>query len=100
MTIPEKGLYYHYKHDRDVFNNHAYEVFDIGRHTEDETLFVLYRPLYINEYLSPAKCFIRPLAMFMETVEWNGETVPRFKKITDPDLIAKLELVRDQMYSQ
>lgn len=34
--IPEKGFYYHYKHDpKGEFNNYAYEVVGLGLHTED-----------------------------------------------------------------
>lgn len=35
MQTPEKGFYYHYKHDPNgSFDNYAYEVLNIGHHTE------------------------------------------------------------------
>ncbi len=36
-TIPEKGFYYHYKHDpKGEVNNYAYEVMGVGSHTEED----------------------------------------------------------------
>lgn len=66
MTTLSPGLYRHYK-------GHDYQVIDIATHSEDESLYVVYRPLY-----GERKLWIRPLAMFVESVEVNGETVPRF----------------------
>ena len=97
--MPEKGFYFHYKHDpsRGEFD-HYYEVVGVGRNTEEKTFTVLYRPLYENDFLKPADYQSRPLAMFMENVEIGGKTVPRFTHITDKELIAKLEKLRDNMY--
>ncbi len=105
--LPELGFYYHYKHDTTgLVNNYAYEVVGIGYHTEDDCrpedqYLVIYRPLYDafvyrvgHGRLSDA----RPLAMFMETVEKDGVTKPRFAKITDPEMIAQLSAIRTRMY--
>ena len=43
-----------------------------------------YRPLYDSECLPPAGFIVRPLAMFLETVEKDGVRVPRFERIQKP----------------
>jgi hypothetical protein len=91
MQILEPGFYYHYKHDdANGFNDYAYEITAIGLHSEHEELFVLYKPLYETD-IAPASCFVRPIALFIDEVVYNGNTVPHFTKITDPELIAKLK---------
>ncbi len=103
--VPEKGFYYHYKHDpAGSFNNYAYEVVGVGCHTEDDCRpidvhLVVYRPLYESSVYKAGKLFdIRPLEMFLEEVTKEGSTFPRFKRITDPALIAQLNEVRQMMY--
>ncbi len=63
------GLYRHYKGNR-------YEVIDIVHHSETEEELVLYRALYGEQSL-----WVRPLAMFAESVNVDGLTVPRFAYI-------------------
>ncbi len=95
----EKGFYYHYKHDpAEEFNNYAYEVIGTGLHTEDKTETVIYRPLYKNTYLNSFDYSNRPLDMFTGQVEKDGKTFPRFTKITDSEIILKLEKVKEEMY--
>lgn len=60
------GCYQHYK-------GPLYQVIDVARHSETEEELVVYRTLYGDRSL-----WVRPLAMFCETVEINGEEVPRF----------------------
>lgn len=99
MKIPEKGFYYHYKHNSDAdLNNCAYEVIGIGRNTEEKTFTVLYRPLYENDWMKPADLQSRPLDMFMDNVTKDGKTFPRFTKITDPKIIEELEKIKNEMY--
>ena len=108
--IPEKGFYYHYKHDptKDI-NNYAYEIIGIGFHSEEdhkegEAHFVIYLPLYEAYPYKASKelsipCFdARPLEMFLGNVDKDGETVPRFKKITDQEIITKLKEIKSKMY--
>ena len=66
MTI-SPGRYRHYK-------GNEYEVIGTAHHSETQELFVVYRALYGDSGL-----WIRPAAMFAETVEHNGVTVPRFE---------------------
>ncbi len=39
MKIPEKGFYYHYKRNPEIFNDHTYEVIGVGRNTEEKTQY-------------------------------------------------------------
>ncbi|WP_166423457.1 DUF1653 domain-containing protein [Paraglaciecola sp. 20A4] len=70
MSI-EIGKYRHYK-------GNDYEVIGVARHSEDESELVVYRPMYGERGL-----WVRPLSMFVESVEVNGESIPRFARITD-----------------
>jgi hypothetical protein len=68
MTI-EAGRYRHYK-------GNDYQVIGVARHSEDESLLVVYRPLY-----GAGELWVRPLDMFAEQVSVDGRSVPRFSKI-------------------
>lgn len=99
MREPERGFYYHYKHDpAQGIEHHAYEVTGLARHSEDESLLVRYRPLYASAHLGEADEYARPLSLWDVLVEWEGKTLPRFTRIEDQELIAKLRLVREEMY--
>ena len=65
----EPGVYEHYKGNR-------YEVLMVARHSETEEEFVVYRQLYGN-----GGVWVRPLAMFLESVEVGGRVVPRFRRM-------------------
>jgi len=65
------GLYRHYK-------GNLYEVLDTVRHSESLEPLTLYRALYGDRGL-----WVRPAAMFNESLEMNGVMTPRFTKI-DP----------------
>lgn len=60
------GRYRHYK-------GNEYRVLGLARHTETEELLVVYQALYGERGL-----WVRPAAMFVETVLVRGERVPRF----------------------
>lgn len=104
--LPEPGFYYHYKHDpAGSEENYAYELVGVGHHTEEDSrpedkFLAVYHPLYETAlvYRIGKMYDIRPLGMFMETVTKDGEVKPRFAKITDPDLIARLTERRNRMY--
>lgn len=70
----ETGVYEHYKGKR-------YRVLGVGRHTEADEYYVVYAPLY--EHVGQPDIWLRPHAMFAESVEIGGETIPRFLKISD-----------------
>ena len=60
------GRYRHYK-------GNDYEVIGVARHSETGEELVVYRCLYGDYSL-----WVRPLAMFTETVVLEGRKVPRF----------------------
>lgn len=65
------GVYRHHK-------GQQYEVLGIARHSETDEEFVVYRALYGDHGL-----WIRPLAMFTESVDKGGASVPRFARIDE-----------------
>lgn len=64
-----QGIYRHYK-------GRLYQVLHTAQHSETEEMLVVYRCLY-GEY----GVWVRPLAMFTETVEVDGKEIPRFELI-------------------
>lgn len=68
MEIP-RGRYRHFK-------GNMYELLDVARHSETQEPFVVYRALYGEHGL-----WIRPLAMFDETIERDGRMIKRFQYI-------------------
>lgn len=64
------GIYRHYK-------GNEYEVLGIAKHSETLEELVVYRALYGNFDL-----WVRPLSMFMEDIVIDGQTKPRFEKIS------------------
>ncbi len=64
-----QGIYRHYK-------GSLYQVLHTAQHSETEESLVVYRCLY-GEY----GVWVRPLAMFAETVTVEGKEVPRFELI-------------------
>jgi hypothetical protein len=69
MNEPTPGRYRHYK-------GGLYEVIGIARHSETQEELVVYRPLYGDGGL-----WVRPSAMFLETVMVDGIEMPRFQRI-------------------
>ena len=66
------GRYRHYK-------GGEYEVVGVARHSESLDAFVMYRPLY-----NASGMWVRPLTMFLEQAEFNGEWQPRFRYLPAP----------------
>lgn len=65
----QPGRYRHFK-------GKDYTVIGVARHSETEEELVVYRQEYGDRGL-----WVRPKAMFLETVEVDGQTVPRFRYI-------------------
>ena len=63
------GLYRHYK-------GKEYEVIGVAKHSETEEELVVYRALYGERGL-----WVRPKAMFLESVQQGNQRVPRFAYI-------------------
>lgn len=69
MTEPLPGRYRHFK-------GGEYEVIGVARHSETGERVVVYRPLYGDSGL-----WVRPVAMFTETVLAGGKPVRRFAPV-------------------
>jgi hypothetical protein len=67
----ELGTYKHYK-------GNIYEVVGIAHHSETLEELVVYKATYQKE---GENLWVRPLNMFLETVEIEGVVVNRFEKI-------------------
>jgi len=61
--------YEHYKGER-------YEVVGVAKHSETLEELVVYKALYGDNEL-----WVRPLAMFLETIEVDGKKTPRFRHV-------------------
>ncbi len=61
-----------YKH----YKGNEYLVLHLAKHTETEEELVVYKALY-GEY----GIWVRPLDMFLEEVEVDGEMVKRFSEV-------------------
>ena len=71
MITTPPGLYRHYK-------GNLYQVLDTVRHSETLEPMILYRALYGERGL-----WVRPAAMFGETVVIGGVEQPRFARVGD-----------------
>ncbi|MAD66619.1 DUF1653 domain-containing protein [Porticoccaceae bacterium] len=72
MSI-SKGIYKHFK-------GNLYQVIEVATHSETREQLVVYRTLY-GDY----SMWVRPLTMFQETVEVDGQQVPRFSFVEPSD---------------
>ena len=68
---PKPGLYRHYK-------GNDYRVIGVARHSETHEVLVVYQALHGGRSL-----WVRPAAMFNETVTVGGKRVPRFARAGD-----------------
>ena len=83
MSEIKIGVYKHYK-------GNEYFVLGEALHTETEEEMIIYRLAAITE--SDNRVWARPKKMFLETVEIDGEVIPRFKIIAEVE-----ELTADDM---
>ncbi len=60
------------------FKGGEYEVLGVARHSEGLEDMVVYRPLYNDSGL-----WVRPVSMFMESVERDGKVQPRFAYVDE-----------------
>ena len=69
----KKGRYRHFK-------GKEYEVLHVAMHSETLEDMVVYRALY-----GEGGVWVRPASMFLETVEREGKTFPRFTYIEESE---------------
>ena len=72
MSI-KKGIYRHYK-------GNLYQVIEVATHSETQEQLVVYRTLY-GDY----SMWVRPLEMFEESIQVDGQKVSRFTFIEPSD---------------
>lgn len=65
-TTISLGVYRHFK-------GNFYEALAVAKHSETMEDMVVYRALY-----GEGDIWVRPLSLWMEQVEQNGEKIPRF----------------------
>ncbi|MBY0328987.1 DUF1653 domain-containing protein [Patescibacteria group bacterium] len=70
MEIIPGQVWKHYK-------GNDYKIIILGKHSETAEDMVVY------EQLHSGKIYIRPMNLFFNTVEWEGQQVPRFVKVSD-----------------
>lgn len=70
-SLLKNHIYEHYKGKK-------YRVIDVVRHSETLEELVLYETLYENDL---GRLWVRPKSMFLETIEIDGQTIPRFRPI-------------------
>jgi hypothetical protein len=63
----KQGIYRHFKGNK-------YHILGVAQHSENGSSLVVYRPMY-----GAGDLWVRPVEMFLETVELNGQQVPRFE---------------------
>ena len=78
MAAINPGRYRHYK-------GNEYTVLGVARHSETLEELVVYRQEYGDRGL-----WVRPLAMFIETVDVEGRRVPRFRLYSLRPVAARL----------
>lgn len=71
MEMIRQGIYRHYK-------GKDYKVIGIARHSETLEELVVYQCLYGDFSL-----WVRPASMFLETINMNGVSIPRFSFISE-----------------
>lgn len=79
------GIYQHYK-------GNYYEMLYIARHSETLEPIVVYKALY-----GDGGIWARPASMWNETVEHDGQTVPRFRKLSLEERVSFYEVLFDDV---
>lgn len=71
MSVVIGGKYEHYK-------GKPYRVLAVARHSETLEEMVVYQQQY-----GEGGIWVRPMGMFLETIEVEGKTVPRFRYLEE-----------------
>jgi len=73
----KKGIYKHSKSGR------MYKVLGVARHSETLEELMVYEAQYESEEFGKNSLWVRPIEMFTEVVEINGEKLPRFQHVSE-----------------
>jgi hypothetical protein len=68
----QKGTYRHFK-------GNLYEVIGTAKNSETLEECVVYKALYDSKDFGSGALWVRPLKMFLETVDFDGKEVKRFE---------------------
>jgi hypothetical protein len=79
LEYPNTGVYEHYKSSAQ--SKRYYQVIGFAKHTETQETVVVYIPLYVIPEHRGLRLQVRPLAMFTENVEVDGQQIPRFRYV-------------------
>lgn len=97
---PQIGeFYYHFKHDPSDVYDHAYVVEGFAFDLEHDKEVLLYKPLYelVIDGLK-VETGVRSIENFTEMVTRDDKTFERFSKVTDPEIISKLESKKKEIF--
>lgn len=78
----EAGYYRHFK-------GNIYQVIGVGKHSETGEELVVYLGLYDSPHGYGAM-WVRPVPMFLETIERDGKTMRRFTPISNKEATYEL----------
>ncbi len=70
MELKPGQIWKHYK-------GHDYKIIILGKHSETAEDMVVY------EQVHSGRIYIRPMNLFFDEVEWEGEIVPRFTLVSE-----------------
>jgi hypothetical protein len=76
VMMIQPGTYRHSK------SGNEYKVLGVGKHSETLEDVVIYQGQYDSEEFGPNPLWCRPVEMWQEAVEIDGEMVPRFVRIS------------------
>lgn len=74
MSTILPGMYRHFK-------GFLVEVIGVSVHSETLEPLVVYRKIHADHEYPAGQLWVRPLHMFLETVEKDGQKIPRFQKV-------------------
>lgn len=97
---PQIGeFYYHFKHNPEDVCDHAYVIEGLAFDLEHDKEVLLYKPLYelVIDGLK-VDTGVRSVDNFTEMVTRDGKTFERFSRVTDPEVISKLELRKKELF--
>lgn len=78
--VPMGAVFQHYKGKR-------YKILCVARHSETLEYQVVYQGLYQCPDFGDCPIWVRPLKMFLEEVEYQGNRMPRFTLIEHSQII-------------